>query len=107
MCEEIVPLACTGSPDDPDWLTEEESERLLVEARPETNLVKTAIDQQIDRLLSRFPQYERALEAVARERADLQRAVHSRVRESSTARWRAEPALPVDILGAYVLLPRP
>ena len=107
LCEEIVPLACTGSPDEPNWLMEEESERLLSEARPEANLVKTAIDQQIGRLLSRFPQYERALEAVARERADGQRAAHARVRESSTARWKAEPALPVDILGAYVLLPRP
>ena len=38
LCEEIVPLACTGPADAPQWLTPEEGERLLA-ARPERNLI--------------------------------------------------------------------
>jgi hypothetical protein len=45
---------------------------------------------------------------VAGERAAAQLAAHERVRESLRARGRVtiKPVLPVDILGAYVLLPR-
>ena len=35
LCEEIAPLACTGSAETADWLSPEEGERLLA-ARPET-----------------------------------------------------------------------
>src|SRR5262249_41119172 len=45
LCEEIVPLACTGPTDTPHWLSAE-GERLLA-ARPERNLIATAIDQQL------------------------------------------------------------
>ena len=40
LCEEIVPLACTGAAEAPRWLAPEESERLLT-ARPERNLLPT------------------------------------------------------------------
>ena len=46
LCEEIVPLACTGPMDVPKWLSPEEGERLLA-ARPERNLTATAIGQQL------------------------------------------------------------
>ena len=51
LCEEIVPLACTGSAAAPEWLSPDESERLMA-ARPETNLLQTAIDQQLGVLSS-------------------------------------------------------
>ena len=62
LCEEIVPLACTGSADAPQWLTPEEGEQLLT-ARPERNLVGTAIEQQIALLLPTLPKLQVALEA--------------------------------------------
>ena len=43
LCEEIVPLACTGAAEAPRWLAPEESERLLT-ARPERNLLPTALE---------------------------------------------------------------
>ena len=43
LCEEIVPLACTGAAEAPRWLSPEESERLLT-ARPERNLLPTALE---------------------------------------------------------------
>jgi superfamily II DNA or RNA helicase len=107
LCEEIVPLTCTGPADTPQWLTPEEGERLLT-ARPDRNLVATAIDQQLGLLFTALPKLQQALEPVARERAASQLAAHERVREATRIRGRVtiQPVLPVDILGAYVLLPR-
>ena len=116
LCEEIVPLACTGPAEAPHWLPPEEGERLLA-AEPERNLLPTAVEQQLGVLLSALPGFQAALESVANERAEVQRAAHERVRAASRARRIAragggrggriavEPVLPVDILGAYVLLP--
>jgi hypothetical protein len=107
LCEEIVPLACMGPPDTPQWLTPEEGERLL-EARPERNLVETAIKQQLGLLLPALPKLQQALEVIAKERSAAQLAAHERVREAARLKGRVtiQPVLPVDILGAYVLLPR-
>ena len=107
LCEEIAPLACTGSADAPGWLSPEESERLLA-ARPAGNLLLTAIEQQLGLLLPALPKLRAAPEAVAHERAEAQLGAHMRVRAASRAKGRVhiEPVLPVDLLGAYVLLPR-
>jgi hypothetical protein len=107
LCEEIIPLACTGPADTPQWLTVEEGERLL-RAQPERNLIKTAIDQQLGLLLPALPKFQQALVPVANGRAAAQLAAHERVREASRVKGRItiQPVLPVDILGAYILLPK-
>ena len=108
LCEEIVPLACTGPADTPQWLSPEDGERLLA-ARAERNLIQTAIDQQLGLLLPALSKLQHALGALAKERAAAQLAAHERVREASRTKGRVsiQPVLPVDILGAYVLLPMP
>jgi hypothetical protein len=107
LCEEIVPLACTGPADTPQWLTPEDGEPLLA-SRPERNLIATAIDQQLDLLLRSLPKLQQALHTVANERAAVQLDAHERVREAARTKGRVaiQPVLPVDILGAYILLPR-
>ncbi|MHB9099188.1 MAG: helicase-related protein, partial [Syntrophales bacterium] len=107
LCEEIVPLACTGPADMPKWLNNEESEGLL-NAQPERNLLPTAIEQQVGLLLPALPKFQEALVPIAAARAAAQLAAHERVREASRTKGRVtiQPVLPVDILGAYVLLPR-
>jgi superfamily II DNA or RNA helicase len=107
LCEEIVPLACTGPTDAPQWLAPEDGERLLA-ARPERNLAPTAIQQQIGLLLNALPKLQAALAAVAQERAAAQLAAHERVREALRSKGRVtiQAVLPVDILGAYLLLPK-
>ena len=107
LVEEIVPLACRGPADAPGWLAPEEAEALL-DAPPERNLLPSAIQQQLDLLLAALPKLRAALEGLARERAEAQRAAHERVREAARIKGATtvEPVLPVDILGAYVLLPR-
>ena len=107
LCEEIVPLACTGPAEAPQWLSSEDGEALLT-AKPEQNLIQTAIDQQLALLLPSLPKFQQALSVIADERAAAQLAAHERVREASRTKGRVtiQPVLPVDLLGAYVLLPR-
>jgi len=107
LCEEIVPLAFTGPSGTPRWLASDEGERLLA-ARPERNLIQTAIDQQLGMLLPALQELQQALAPVARACATSQLAAHERVRAASRTKGHVtiRPVLPVDILGAYVLLPR-
>jgi hypothetical protein len=107
LVEEILPVACTGRSDSPVWVTAEDSEGLLA-ATPERNLTPTAIEQQLDLLLTGLPKLQASLAPVADDRADAQLAAHERVREAARTKGRVsiKPILPVDILGAYVLLPR-
>ncbi|MBU1106386.1 MAG: DEAD/DEAH box helicase [Candidatus Riflebacteria bacterium] len=107
LCEEIIPLACNGPAETPQWLSEDESEQLLA-ARPERNLLPTAIEQQLSLLLPKLTVLQNALKAVADTRAAMQLQAHERVREASRIKGRVviKPVLPVDILGAYVLLPK-
>jgi len=106
LCEEIVPLACTGPSSALVWLQKDSAEALL-DAMPNRNLVPTLIKQQLELLDRALPDLRTALEPIARERALAQLEAHERVREASRARGRVEvePVLPVDILGAYILLP--
>lgn len=59
-------------------------------------------------LVAALPNFQKALEVVAGKRADAQLATHERVREAARTKGRVtiQPVLPVDILGAYVLLPK-
>jgi len=81
----------------------------LLVTRPERNLIPTAVDQQIGLLMEALPKLQDSLASVATERASAQLAAHERVRESLRARGRVtiQPVLPVDILGAYVIVPIP
>ena len=107
LCEEIVPLAFIGQAASPQWLNTAESEHLLA-ANPEKDLVASGVHQQINLLINSLGPIQTALEAVAKERATLQLKAHERVRQATKSKGRVtiEPVLPVDILGAFVLLPR-
>lgn len=90
------------------WVGAGEAERLLA-ARPDRNLLPTAVEQQLSLLLPALTHLQPALAAVAEQRAETQLADHEQVRSAARVRARpvVRPVLPVDILGAYVLLPRP
>ena len=102
--EEILPLACTGSAGALRWLTPERSEQLLA-ATPAGNLLPTAIQQQLDLLLPTLPDLQDALNPIANDRAKAQLEAHQRVREASR-NASIKPVLPVDILGAFLFLPK-
>jgi len=105
LCEEIVPLGMGGTTASPEWLGQEESERLLG-ARAERNVGATGVEQQLGLLSKGLGAIQTALGELAKDRAAAQLQAHERVREAvKTRRVTVEPVLPVDILGAYVLLP--
>ena len=106
LCEEIVPLAFHGSAQSPQWIEGEQAEALL-SARPDANINSSLVDQQLPLLLGGLPDFQIALGQIASHRAVLQLKAHDRVREASRAKAKVqiEPVLPVDILGAYLLLP--
>jgi superfamily II DNA or RNA helicase len=106
LTEEIVPLACTGSADAPNWLGPDEAESLL-SATPDANLGESRLRQQLELLIGHLPRLQLALEPLAAERASAQLEAHERVRQAARVRGKltVEPILPVDILGAYLLLP--
>jgi len=107
LCEEIVPMAFTGSTSEPEWLDVDTSEKLL-RASPDRNLIRTAIDQQIGLLMESLPALSKSLPDVAKQRAAIQLEAHERARKSLRSKKKVtiEPVLPIDILGAYILLPR-
>ena len=106
LCEEIVPLAFHGSAQSPQWIEGDQAEALL-SARPDASPIQSLVDQQLPLLLGGLPDLQTALGKIATQRAALQLQAHERVREATRhrAKVRIEPVLPVDILGAYLLLP--
>lgn len=108
LCEELIPLAYTGQAEEPNWMSSDEGEQLLIVV-PDGNVIETLRDQQLEVLFGALPKIQSALETIAESRAEDHLAAHIRVREATRTKGSVsiEPVLPVDILGAYVLLPKP
>ncbi len=106
LCEEVLPMAARVSSQEIQWLDADQAEQLLL-ATPERNVNETTIQQQVAALEKQLPQLQAALADVAAARAVWQLESHQRVREATRQKGRVsvEPILPVDILGAYILLP--
>ena len=106
LAEEILPIAYTGEATAPVWLEQKTVDALLV-ATPSGNVPTTLAKQQLDHFINEIPSLEPELDRIARDRAEAQRDAHERVRQSARQRGTVEvrPVLPVDVLGAFVLLP--
>ena len=106
LCEQILPWAFRGSPETPEWLPGEQAEQLL-SLRPERNLLPAAVEQQLTRILPALPELQQKLQPIAQQRAQEQLQSHRNVRDAlgKKANPTIRPVLPVDILGAWVLLP--
>jgi hypothetical protein len=105
LCEEIVPMAFTGTADNPVWLDGATAEALMT-TTPAQSMSDTAVQQQLQRLVPMLPAMRKALEPLANQRGTLQAEAHQRVRSAVKDKTKVtvEPVLPVDILGAYVYL---
>lgn len=106
LAEEIVPVAFTGTSESPSWLEDKSVESLLTTPSA-GNVSELLSKQQAEHLVGEIPALAEVLNEIALQRAELQRDSHTRVRQSSKQTGKVEvlPVLPVDILGAYVLLP--
>ena len=105
MAEETVALAVKGRTN-PEWITSHEVNQLL-ECVPTGNLPKKSMTREISKAISFLKNEQKALEALANERANVLLADHKRVREAArdVGQYSVTACLPVDVIGVYVLLP--
>jgi hypothetical protein len=109
LAEECRLLAFRGAPDQAEWLDDREGEGLL-DAEPVANILPEQASDFVRRVCDAFDGLRTQLEEEARRRAPALVEAHSRVRKAANVpglAYDAEPQLPPDILGIYVLLPVP
>ena len=104
LVEEAVPVAVVAGSD--VSLTDVEASALLL-AVPHGTLANAVRSAQLEWLSGQAGALQQALGDVARRRADTLLADHRRVRKAADARGKYDiRALePVDVIGAWVLLP--
>lgn len=111
LAEDAGLVAFTGPPEAPVWLSPTQAEALLA-ARPTGNIDVDVRREMLGDVLGAEATWRPELDAEARRRAEATVDAHRRVRKADarrgvtrTARYRAVPQLPVDVLGVYVFLP--
>jgi superfamily II DNA or RNA helicase len=106
LVEECLVRGFTGSPTNPQWLTDESAAILLEKAEPTSDFNLTRKQMILERLLSGLDELNPGLDAIAQARADVLQASHSRVRAiTKEGQVKIKPQLPMDILGIYYLQP--
>jgi superfamily II DNA or RNA helicase len=109
LAEETQLLAFEGDLTEPNWLADEKAAHLLA-ADPAGNVGPDQARELVAEVVDAYELLVPALDAAAETRAQALLEAHERVREGARmkgVRYRVEPQPPVDVLGAYVLLPRP
>lgn len=109
LAEDCQIVAFTGAPDNAEWLSSEEAEKLL-NTKPEANINPDQATQFIKKIIEGFDAIRPHLEQVAKEHGKELLDAHTRVREAASIEgvtYKIEPKLPPDILGVYVYLPKP
>jgi hypothetical protein len=109
LAEELRLLAFQGAPGEASWLSEEAAAELL-DAEPSGNVASDQARSLVAEVVVGHEKLAPALEQAAEERAEALLDAHVRVREGARlkgVRHQVAPQPPVDVLGAYVLLPRP
>ncbi len=108
LVEDSQVLAFTGSPDSPQWLSEQEA-RALLNTLPTDNVLPQQALDQINRVLAAYPNLKTHLNQFAQTRAVELYSSHIRVRDASlmkrSQKPEIKPELPPDLLGIYVYLP--
>lgn len=107
LVEESRVLAFRGSPENAEWLPEEEALRLLT-INPDQNITPDISRVQIQTILDKFDQLSAHLNDEAAKRAAHILRSHNRVRKATKIKrtvQTVEPHTPPDILGVYVFLP--
>jgi superfamily II DNA or RNA helicase len=107
LAEDWQLAAFAGAPTAPEWLAEEEAERLLA-ITPNANVPPDLARPQLARILDDFDTLRDRLNDLARRRGEEILEAHKRVRKAmrvTGVTQQIEPKLPVDVLGVYLYLP--
>jgi len=105
LCEETVAISAAGTEPLVELLPSQARELLGAEAL--RNMPQVIRNRHIQQALDSLPNWQSALEALAKARAEALLADHRRVREAAEARgsYQVTASLPVDVMGLYVLVP--
>lgn len=107
LAEDVRVVGFRGSPSDPEWMDEDEAERLL-QAEPDDNVSPQQATTFLQRVTNSVEDLQEALNEMAEEEAGELLESHKRVREAGRVTGvshSVRPQLPVDVLGVYILLP--
>lgn len=108
LAEDVGLLAFRGSPENAQWLSNDDVEALLA-LQPEANIGADRVRDAVGRVVERFDLLRPQIEQNAQSRAADLLATHTNVRGEAKVSGLAvdvQPQLPVDVLGIYVFLPR-
>jgi hypothetical protein len=105
LAEECLIRAFTGTPNNPQGLSQAETLELLAKVTPSGDLPLIRQQEWLEKILQRLPDLEEGLRTIALERANILLDSHRRVRKvTREAQVKVIPQLPMDILGVYILL---
>lgn len=105
LCEETVAVSASGT-ERLVQLSLNEA-RTLLGTEAVRNMPPVIRDRHIQQAIESLPDWQTALEDIAKTRAQALLADHRRVREAAEARgsYQVTASLPVDVMGVYVLVP--
>lgn len=109
VAEEMYLWGYLNNNGQPDTILFNDAKKLLMDAVPQSNLPLQMQQTQIDTELASFNDKEDIFIKLATERADKLVEAHGRFKELIGGRSyeKSVPVLPPDIMGVYILLPKP
>jgi superfamily II DNA or RNA helicase len=106
MAEECIVAGFTGSPSNPQWLSQEAALELLQSAEATANANDGIKQREVRDLLDRYGELSPDLEVLARERAEELGDTYARIRSITKGKRSAvHPQMPMDLLGLLILNP--
>jgi superfamily II DNA or RNA helicase len=107
LAEECGVLAFTGAPQNAEWLSSEDAEKIL-QASPDANVNPDQAHDFVQKVIDGFDGLRPHLDEAAKQLGAQLLEAHQRVRLASRQKGiqtNVEPNLPPDLLGIYVHLP--
>ena len=106
LAEDVQIVGFSGAPDQLDWLSEDEVEKVLA-ARPSGNIARETACRRIQEVLDHYPSIQEELNHFAERHAEQLKEAHQRVRTAmnDSQGVDVQPELPPDVIGIYVYLP--
>jgi hypothetical protein len=107
LAEDSQIVGFRGSPENAEWIPEQQAEELLL-AKPSQNITPEQASDFVQKVINGFDHIRGTINDFAVQRGRELLDAHKRVR--SAARWKGvkydiRPELPPDVLGIYVYLP--
>lgn len=108
LAEEALIAAYRGRGERAEWLSQDEANALL-DAPPSANMSLPEKQSLLEQALADLDLQQAGIERLAHEQAAAVLDAHERVRRAARQTgftYRVRPALPVDLLGIYLLMPQ-